>query len=175
MFEDYIEDAYNLAIAARREADERVAKRYYRAAIFYAVSSIEAFLNFVGETLEKGGKVAPYEIAFLKDKKFGIAGDSFEILEQVEFHKLEEKLRFLIKKHAKKYDLGTEPSWKSFIDFKRFRDGLVHPRKIEDEIGLQEYDEILRVGLDSTIEIMNILCKGLFNKGLRKKITEMAL
>lgn len=175
MFEDYIEDAYSLAISAKGEADERVAKRYYRAAIFYAVSSIEAFLNFVGETLEKGGKVPTYEIAFLKDKKFGITGDSFEMLRQMEFHKIEAKLRFLIKKHAKEYDLGSEPSWRNFIVFKRFRDELVHPRKMEDEISIKEYDEILRVGLNSTIEIMDILCRGLFNKGLRKKVVEMAL
>jgi hypothetical protein len=175
MFEDYVEDAYSLAISARGETDERVAKRYYRAAIFYAVSSIEAFLNFVGETLENGGKVPEYEIAFLKDRKFGIAGDSFEMLSQMEFHKIEEKLRFLIKKHAKNYDLGSEPSWADFIAFKKFRDELVHPRKMEDEIGISEYDEILRVGLGSTIEIMDTLCKGLFDKGLRKKIVEMAL
>lgn len=175
MFEDYLEDAYNLAIAAREATDERVARRYYRAAIFYAVSSIEAFLNFIGETLEKGGKVAPYEIAFLNDKRFGITGDSFEVLEQMEFHKLEDKLKFLLKKHAKQYDLGSEPSWTRFIDLKRFRDGLVHPRKTRDEIEIVEYDDILKVGLGSIIEIMDILCKGLFKRGLRKKVTEIAL
>ena len=175
MFEDYIEDAYNLVIAARREAHDRVARRYYRAAVFYAVSSIEAFLSFLGETLERGGKVAPYEIAFLNDKRFGIVGDSFEVLEQVEFHRLEEKLRFLMKKYVKQYDLGSEPSWRNFVAFKRFRDELVHPRKTEDELSIQEYDEILKEGLGSTIEIMDVLCKGLFGKGLRKKVTEMSL
>ena len=175
MFEDYLDDAYNLALAARAAGGERVARRYYRAAVFYTVSSIEAFLNFVGETLERGGKVASYEIAFLNDRKFGIIGDSFEVLDQMEFHRLEEKLRFLIKKHAKGYDLGAEPSWVRFIEFKRFRDTLVHPRKNEDEIAVRDYDEILRQGFNSTIEIMDVLCKGIFNKGLRKKVAEMKL
>lgn len=175
MFEDYIEDAYNLALEARKASSERVAKRYYRAAIFYAVSAIEAFINFIGETLAKGEKVADYEIAFLTDRKFGIMGDKFGIMKQMDFNRLEDKLRFIIKKYVFDYDMAKEPSWTRFIEFKKFRDGLVHPRIEDDDIIVSEYDDKIKMGLSSTIEIMNRMCKGLFDKQLRKKITEMTL
>ena len=53
MFEDYIQDAYSfyeLAKAKTNTGDEREAKMFYRASVFCAASSLEAFVNFIGET-----------------------------------------------------------------------------------------------------------------------------
>ncbi|MDO9351276.1 MAG: hypothetical protein Q8N70_12725 [Deltaproteobacteria bacterium] len=47
MFEDYLEDSYYLALKARESTEEREKKRYYRASVFYAISSIEAFINYM--------------------------------------------------------------------------------------------------------------------------------
>lgn len=175
MFEDYIEDSYNLALEARKAGGEKAAKRYYRAAVFCAVGAMEAFVNFVGETLEKGGKTEKYEIAFITDRKFGIEGDRFKVLRQMEFRRLDEKLRFLLRKYAQGYSISGDASWPQFIEFKRFRDSLVHPRKDEDETTLGEYDSRIKVGLNATIEIVNSLCKGLFGRNLRKKVVELTL
>ena len=174
MFEDYLEDAYALATNARKSTNERSAKRDYRASVFYAISAIEAFVNYVGDTLSKAEKVEPYEVAFLVDKKFGIQVDKFMMLDQLEYHRLEDKLRYLMAKYVPSFDLGSEPDWQRFIEFKRFRDSLVHPRQ-EDEVGAEEYHTILEKGLASTIKIMNRVCNGIFGRYLRKKILDLTL
>lgn len=46
MFEEYLQDAYEFFQAAQKAAeakDERVARRFYRAAVFYTSGAIEAF------------------------------------------------------------------------------------------------------------------------------------
>jgi hypothetical protein len=175
MFEDYLIDAYEFALEARKANDERTSKRYYRAATFYAISSVEAFINFIGDILSKGGKTAEYEIAFLTDKKFGVVKDSFTITKQVEYNRLDDKLRFLICKYVKEFDFVREPEWSRFIELKRFRDGLVHPRTDIDEINIADYDEKIKTGLYATIRIIDMLCKGFFQKNLRKKIRDLTL
>jgi hypothetical protein len=175
MFEDYLVDAYHLALEARKASSERISKRYYRAAVFYTISAIEAFTNFIGDTLSKGGKSEKYEIAFLTDRKFGIVKDEFKITKEIEYNKLDDKLRFLMCKYVKEYDFAKEASWSRFLEFKKFRDSLVHPRKDTDDIDISEYDAKIKRGLRSTIEIMDRLCKGFFQRTLRKKILEMTL
>ena len=121
MFEDYLEDSYYLALKARESTEEREKKRYYRASVFYAISSIEAFINYIGDTFAKGGVFEAYEIAFLNDKKFGISKKGFGILEQMEYHRLEEKIRFLISKFIPTFDFSHEIVWAHFVEFKNNR------------------------------------------------------
>lgn len=175
MFEDYLEDAHKLAIEVKGNSEERLAKRYYRASIFYAVSGIEAFVNYIGDVFEKGKAAQPYEIAFLNDKKFGILEGKFVILEDVRYSSVEEKLKFLLHRFVPDFDFGNNPSWSRFIEFKKFRDSLVHPRQIDDETNVAEYKEIIESGLSSIIEIINCLCLGIFGSPLRKKILELKL
>jgi len=173
MFEDYLEDAHHFTLEAQKHKNEREAKRYFRASVFYTLASIEAFVNFVGDTLAQGTKSKIYETAFLTDKKFGIEEGDFRILEQVEYHRLEDKLRFLLCKFVPSFDFANNPAWGQFIEFKRFRDDLTHPRKNEDNIEIVEYRRRLTTGLWSVIQIMNCLCQGIFDKPLRKRLTDL--
>lgn len=175
MFEDYLIDSYHLAVEARDTKDERASKRYYRASIFYAISAIEAFINFIGDTLSKGEKTAQYEIAFLIGRKFGVVKDKFKITNQIDYTRLEDKLKYIIYKHVSDYNFEKESSWIKYCELKKFRDSLVHPRKDEDDISLIEYDDKIKDGLNSIIEIINHICKGLFGRQLRRKILDMNL
>lgn len=111
----------------------------------------------------------------MNDKKFGISKKGFGILEQMEYHRLEEKIRFLISKFIPTFDFSHEIVWAHFVEFKKFRDTIMHPRQDEDKIKIEEYDKRLKTGLSSIIKIMDQLCKGIFKKKLRKKIVELSL
>jgi hypothetical protein len=173
MFEDYLEDSNYFTLKASKATSERDAKRYYRVAIFCAMSAVEAFINYIGDTLAQGKGFQLYEIAFLSDRKFDLLGGTFQILEQTEYHKLEGKLKFLICKFVPNFDFDHIPCWSRFCEFKKFRDTIIHPRQDEDEIDIAEYKSKIKIGFTSAIEIMNYLCKGIFNRPLRKKLLDL--
>jgi hypothetical protein len=174
MFEDYLEDAYQLAsMAEGLSTEDRAAKRYYRASIFYAISAIESFINYIGDMSAIGEVFQPFEIALLTDRRFALDNKGhFAILEQVEYHRLEDKLKFLIGKSNPTYEFGGD--WSRFMEFKRLRDSITHPRQDEDELAVALYREQVEHGLSSTIRIMNEISKGLFGRPLRKKLVELS-
>ena len=173
MFEDYLEDAHFFASLASSTTEERVAKRYFRASIFYAMSAIEAFINYIGNIFEQGDVFHPHEIAFLIDKKYTLCHGKFQIIDQMEYHRLEDKLRFLIGKFIIGFDFDHNPSWSQLIEFKRLRDNITHPRREEDEITLIEYNNKIQVGIRSILTIMDSLCNGIFGRPLRKKLLDL--
>ncbi len=175
MFEEYLEDSHYFVLKARQSTEEKEQRRYYRVALFCAVSSMEAFINYIGDTFEKGKVFEPYEIALLNDKKFANDKGEFKILEQAEFHRIEDKLRFLIRKFVPGFDFNNDVTWSQFMNFKKFRDSLIHPRQEEDVIKVSEYDRKIKEGLCSTIKIMECLCTGIFKKPLRKKLADLTL
>ena len=175
MFEDYLEDSNYFAEEAFKTKGGREAKRYYRVSVFCAMSAIEAFINYISDTLAQSKIFQPYEIAFLTDKKFDILQQKFQIIEQVEYHKLEDKLRFLIHKFIPSFDFQHNPSWSHFLEFKKFRDKITHPRQEEDQTDITEYKKMVKRGFSAIIEIINHLCKGIFKRPLRKKILDLEL
>jgi len=175
MFEDYLEDSNYFAIEASKASNEREAKRYYRVSVFCAMSAVEAFINYIGDTLAQGEVFPLYEIAFLTDKKFDISGGTFQILDQMEYHKFEDKLKFLICKFVPDFDFDKTPCWSRLLELKKLRDTITHPRQDEDEIDIAEYQKKLTAGLSSAIEIMNYISKGIFKRPLRKKLLDLSV
>lgn len=175
MFEEYLEDSNYFALEASNAGSEREAKRYYRVAVFCTMSAVEAFINYIGDTLAQGEIFQPYEIAFLTDKRFNSSKGTFRILEEMEYHKLDDKLKFLVCKFVPDFDFVSTPCWSRLLEFKKLRDSITHPRQDEDEIDITEYKRKIKTGLSSAIEIMNYLCKGIFNRPLRKKLLDLTL
>ena len=175
MFEEYLTDANYFAVKASEMKVENEKKRYYRVSVFCVMGSVEAFINYFGDTLEISKILTSHEIAFLMDKKFDIAGGTFQVLNQKEYHKIEDKLRFLLHRFVPKFDFNRNPSWSNFVEFKRFRDKIIHPHQEEDDIAIAEYKKKISNGLSAAIEIMNHLCKGIFKRSLRKKILDLTL
>jgi len=174
MFEDYVEDAYHFAIQAGVIPDDRKQRRLYRAAVFYASSALEAFVNYIADTLHAGATLAEHERAFLLDKKFGLRAGEFQIMDSSEYHRLDDKLRLLLAKFCPAYDVAHEAGWSHLMDLKSLRDEIVHPRG-DEEVTPAQYHAHLKRGLNSVLDIMDRLCNGIFRKPLRKKLRELTL
>ena len=172
MFEDYLIDSYSFYEKAETCADERESKKYYRASIFYALSSMESFANYLADTFNKGGSLSEFEIAFLLDKRLFFNADKIEVEDRIEFHRIEDKLKIFIKKFVTNFDF-TCRDWSHFNEFKKFRDRLVHPRESEDNLSLNDYQDHLKRGLTSIINLMNIISTGVFKKHLRKQLLDL--
>jgi hypothetical protein len=174
LFEDYLQDAYeflNLAERFKQENDERAARRYYRAAVFYASGAMEAFVNYIADSFAHARSIPQYEIAFLNDRLISFSVDK-GIFERTEFHKLDDKIRVLTGRFAPTFDYRSV-GWNRFMEFKKFRDSLVHPRQVDDETSLAAYQKTIQEGLKSVIGIMNDISQGLWRKPLRKQLLDL--
>lgn len=176
MFEEYLQDSYEFLTKAQETSkllNDREAKRYYRASVFYAAGAMEAFLNYIADSFAKAESLTPHEIAFLNDKNLVFSIDKVKVVEKVEFHKLDDKLRLLLRKFVPSFDFKTNPSWSRLIEFKDLRDSLVHPRQTDDESDLAEYKKKVSTGMSAIIEIMNCISKGIFKRPLRKQLLDL--
>lgn len=173
MFEEYLQDAYEFLLIAQKCKEDREARRYYRAATFYTAGAIESFLNYVAESFAHAQNLTRHEIAFLTDKSLTFSPEKVDVVERTEYHKIEDKLRVLIKKFLPALDLGKTRWWSDLQEFKDFRDSLVHPRKSEDETDVATYNTKVTAGLRATIQGMNEINHGIFGKPIRKQLLDL--
>jgi hypothetical protein len=174
VFEEYLQDAYEFLSIAEEltgEGNERKSRRYYRASVFYASGAIEAFINYIADSFAKAGSISQHEISFLNDKALRFSIDK-GLIERSEFHRLDEKIRLILHKFISDFDFQSV-TWVKFMEFKDFRDDLVHPRQLDDVTSPIEYRKKVRAGLKAIIEIMNSISKGMFQKPLRKQLLDL--
>lgn len=158
MFEEYLQDSYEFFSIGSKFAsqrDERKARRYYRSSIFYASGAIEAFVNYLADSFAKGQSIPDYEICFLNDKVlvFTVPKGRHE---RSKYNSLDDKLRLILQRFVSKFDFAS-PTWAKFMEFKSFRDSLVHPRQADDETPVKDYDQRIRSGLGAIIEAVDVL------------------
>jgi len=176
VFEEYLQDSYDFFITAQKaseESDDRKARRYYRASVFYAASAMEAFVNYTADAFAKGESLSPHEIAFLNDRILTFSSKKGELVEQTKYYSIDDKLRFLLRMFVPDFEFGTNTSWTKFMEFKNFRDSLVHPRQSEDETEVADYQKKTRRGISGTIELMDYLSRGMYKTPLRKQLVDL--
>lgn len=173
MFEDYLKDSRHFFDSAEAAGDLEDARRSYRASVIVGMSALEAFVNYLADTFAQSSVYPHYEVAFLSDRKFGVSDDRFAILDQLEYHRIEEKLRFLLKKYVSSFDFEQDRHWAQFLAFKKLRDSITHPRFDEDQTTKSEYSQQIKHGLDAVISLIDVLCQGIFQKPLRQNIKDL--
>lgn len=176
MFEEYLVDArefYDIAQKAEQQGEIREAQRYYRAAVFYAASALEAFVNYVAQGVKLAQSLPPHEVAFLNDKELVFDPRKGKVIERTHYYAIEDKVKFLIRKFNPNYDLSTSKEWSQFLEFKKFRDGLIHPKQVDDDTPVEKYDKILHDGLSCVIFLMNVISESYYERPLRKKILDL--
>jgi hypothetical protein len=154
LFED---SEYFLQEAKKLEAkDPHVSRRYVRAAIITALTAVEAFVNTMLFLLEEGTDLDLAETAFVQEKRLELTEDGYFGVRGHRFSSLEEKIRFL---HWRREGVGIpkgDAAWRSFIEAKRLRDELVHPKP-----GKVSYDKLTASAAESclkaSIELANAL------------------
>ena len=174
MFEEYLQDSnefLSIAEEAFKASNEREARRYYRASVFYSAGAIEAFVNYIADSFAQAESLTAHETAFLNDKRLIFSIDR-GLNERTEYHSIDDKLRLLLNKFVPDFDFSSG-IWSSFMQFKNFRDLLVHPRQADDKTEIIEYQTKVQAGLSSIIELMNCVSKGIFKKPLRRQLLDL--
>jgi hypothetical protein len=174
VFEEYLQDAHHfmsIADGLAKDAKDREARRYYRASVFYASGAMEAFVNYIADSFAKAASLTSHETSFLNDKTLVFSAEK-GLTERPEFHRLDDKLRLLMRKFVPGFEFQN-PAWMKFMQFKVFRDSLVHPREMDDNTPLDEYRNKVHAGLKAIIEIMNVSSKGIFKQPLRRQLLDL--
>lgn len=174
MFEEYLEDSHSFLMTAGEAfavSNEREARRYYRASVFYSAGAAEAFVNYIADSFAKAQSLTDHEIAFLNDRRLVFSVDR-GLSERTEYHSIDDKLRLLLNRFVPGFDFSSS-LWSRFMQFKDFRDLLVHPRQAEDETAIAEYQTRVQIGLSSVIELMNCVSMGIFGKPLRRQLLDL--
>jgi hypothetical protein len=175
MFEEYLQDADEFFESGKKAAirkEDRAARRYFRASVFYLAGANEAFVNYIAESFEKADSLSRHEIAFLNDRDIVFDQEKGILRERIAFHRLEDKLRFLIRRFAEDFNFQSS-SWSRLMAFKDFRDSLVHPRKAEDETTLEEYEKRISSGVSGIVDVMNSVSQAIFKRPLRKQLLDL--
>lgn len=172
MFEEYLQDASVFFEEGKKTLDPRIARRYYRAAVFYTSGAMEAFVNYIADTFEKGETFTSHEIAFLTDKSLAFSRHKYIVMEKVEYHSVEDKIKFLLSKFSPDFDFNNS-SWSSLMELKQIRDSLIHPKNSEDLTSSDQYRKILFSGLHGVISTMNTVSEKIFKRPLRPLILDL--
>ncbi len=175
MFQEYLEDSSffrDEALKAAKRGDLIIARRFFRVSILCSYSALESFVNFIADTLEKGGNLEKHELAFLSDQCFRFNTSTNDLVPKREFQRIDDKLRFLIRLYNKNYQFSSS-EWSHLVELKKFRDSIVHPRSEQDETSTSEYSRRTKSGLRAVIDIMNLLSQSIFRKQLRRKILDL--
>jgi len=118
VFEEYLQDSYDFFITAQgafEQSDDRKARRYYRASVFYAASAMEAFVNYTADAFAEGESLSPHEIAFLNDRVLAFSSKKGKLVKQTKYYSIDDKLGVLLRKFVPDFDFETNTSWSRFM------------------------------------------------------------
>jgi hypothetical protein len=139
-FLDYAEGFYQEARVSEKCGENRKAEKSLIASILFSWISVEAFVNGMldGLTSMPTEAFSLHEKALLTEKTVefldsGHHAGTFRLSKRTQYRRIEDKILFLIAK----FGMGTAPDkggplWQTFVEFKKKRDQLTHPRKIQD-------------------------------------------
>jgi hypothetical protein len=174
MFEEYLQDSYHflsLGDGFVAASNDREARRYYRASVFYASGALEAFVNYIANAFAEADSITLHETSFLNDKALVFSVDK-GVVEKTEYHGADDKLRLLMHKFVPVFDFQSL-TWVNFMEFKRFRDSLVHPRQADDETAMAQYHKKVADGLRAIIQLMDTVSRGMFKQPLRRQLLDL--
>ncbi|MGO9269779.1 MAG: hypothetical protein ACLQOO_05910 [Terriglobia bacterium] len=126
LFEDsgfFLQEAKRL-----QGTDEHATRRYIRASIITAFAALEAILNTMLFLLDQGAELELAERAFVQEKRVELTEDGYFDVRGQKFPSLEEKIRFLYWRIEGVRIPKGNVVWESFVEAKRLRDELVHPK-----------------------------------------------
>ncbi|MBI5082107.1 MAG: hypothetical protein HZB17_12530 [Chloroflexi bacterium] len=162
-FIHYSEGYYFAAKQADRDNDSALMERAIVSSIVFSWIAIEAFINnmMADFTTLSEDTFSLHERSLLTEKTVefidsGADAGKFRLSNRTEYRKIEDKILFLIAKFGggSKLDKGGT-LWQKFIEIKKKRDQITHPRKANDlALNLQDAEDALGVA-KSIIKIVS--------------------
>ena len=176
MFEDYLSDAHYYLIEGNHRKRENIEAsiRAYRASVFLSASALEAFINYIGETLDKSADLSLHERDLLNDREHLIKIEAAILVDKTKYFTVESKIKYLIKKFNIDYEVASSSEWSKFQEFRKFRNKLIHPRENVNDFTIDNYKQHSEIGLKVNIFFIDLILNGVIGRPLRKKIKDLA-
>ena len=160
---ELLEQAKQFLEKARTEKKPYGQKAYRHACLLITICSLEAYINGISEeiTLAHG---FPLQLkGVLLEKKVRLNKGVFEITNNLMMSRLTEKIEILYKRYCKKNLTDSEIWWSVLQNGIDIRNKLTHPKE-----KVELTDEFLKKLLESTLECLSTLYKGIYKTSFPK-------
>ena len=168
-FLDHAEKFLEEAQSSPQSLAETAVTRYYCASLVFSWIALEAFVNdMMGDFAALPEDLfSLHERAFLEERavEFVVEGSDlgqFSLSGRMQFHRIDEKIMFLIAKFGKGTTIDKGSTWwQKFEGSKDKRNKIVHPRK--DEFVDIEFQDA-RNALDVACEVIRVISRSVWGK-----------
>lgn len=167
-FRTYLRNAESALKQARKETRSHLRDPQLAIGTVFAWCAIEAFVNSrLTDLAAIGERLEFHERAFLLEKKIkfldtGENAGQFS-LEGKEYRQIEHKIMFLVARFGQglsNTDLVKGLSlWDSFIKLKKSRNSVVHPRRVEFELSVEDLD----LYINTAKQVIRVLWREFFD------------
>jgi len=108
-----------------------ISRRYVRATVISAFAGLEALVNTFCQIMSEHGDLELHERAFVQEQRIELSDEGYFEIRGQRFSSLDEKVRFLFW-HFQGLSVSAEDTiWKAFVNAKKLRNNIVHPRPKE--------------------------------------------
>jgi hypothetical protein len=162
LFED---SKFFLLEAQKRAVHDEISERFIKASILLSWAAFEGWINKTSLDFAKSSKeLCTHEKAFLFEKRVFLEKGQFRISGADKYESSESKLEFLLTTIAKSNLDKSTKHWQEFLEAKKVRDSLIHPKDNRfEEYGIQKAED--------TIKILSYYLNALSNKIYHKKFS----
>jgi hypothetical protein len=162
LFED---SKYFFLEAQKRAVHDEISERFIKASILLSWAAFEGWINKTSLDFAKSSKeLSTHEKAFLFEKRVSLEKGQFKISGADKYESSESKLEFLLTTIAKSNLDKSTKHWQEFLEAKKVRDSLIHPKDSRfEEYSIQKAED--------TIKILSYYLNVLSNKIYHKKFS----
>lgn len=170
LYADYFNDAkyfFEKASNSEREGNNDNCARYCRASLLLGFSALEALINAViDEFTTHYQDLTLHEKAFLNEVEILLSKDGvFELTSKPKYSRIEDRILFIHQKFSGgEFFDRTSSVWSTLQNSIKTRNSIVHPKSVET-ITVR----MLKNSLDSILEIMDMLFRGIYRTKLPMK------
>jgi len=131
---------------------------FLHASLLLAFCSLEAHVNSIADDFAEEMPLSPHEIGLLREREVRLEKGRFEVTETPKIVRLDERVKFICERFARKQVDFKQPWWSRLIEAIRTRNSLTHPR----ECVLVTPQDVAKA-IEAIVDTLNAMYSGLFN------------
>lgn len=140
-------------------ADADGKEAFLHAAILLAFCSLEAHINAIADDFASEMELTPHELGLLRELEVRLENGRFEVTNVLRMVRLEDRIKFICVRFARKKVDFTEPWWSRLAEATKLRNALIHPK---GHVLLEV--KAVSLAIEAIIDTLNAVYSGVFDR-----------
>ena len=155
-----MEEAKRFYEKAQAETDDEGKKAYLHSALLLAYASLEANVNAIADDFSIREKdLTILEQSILFEKRYEINNGKFELTNNLQMYRLEDRIQFLYHRFARKPINRDSEWWNDFKEGMNVRNKLTHPKEV-----IQISESMIKKYLIAIINALDEIYKAIYRR-----------